>query len=186
MSEQQSPVRTVVIITVTLVVIGGVAMLLLPSHAHPSWTRNEPAVVGALRTYLMAQNIFHKNIYYGEDTGLVYANPKDGKGFVDLHSLSGPATGGEPLKLVDKPFADATSPATPKSGYWFVDITAGPQGPFDNEVECGLCAVPAEHGKSGFKTFIVDVSGRIYGKDNGGRPVTVWPDVEKEGWQPVD
>jgi hypothetical protein len=30
--------------------------------------------------------------------------------------------------------------------------------------------------------YIGWLDGHIYKKDNGGRPVRTWPDVEKEGW----
>jgi len=50
----------------------------------------------------------------------------------------------------------------------------------------GLCAVPAVHGETGRHTFVIDIRNKVYKKDNGGKPVTVFPDVEeKDGWAPA-
>jgi hypothetical protein len=138
-----------------------------------------------LRTYLTAQNQFHRTDFY-EHGFLVYANPKDGKGFPDLYQVGGPGSFGPELRLIDEAFARATSPASPRAGYYFLDITRDTQGgEFDFSIDCGLCAVPARYGNSGKMTFVIDVTGVVYQKDTGGREVTQYPDVAGGGWVPV-
>ena len=68
------------------------------------------------------------------------------------------------------------------SGYYFADIVGDDDGAYDPGKEFGLCAYPCSYGRSGQFTFIVDAAAVVYAKDNGGRPVTVWPDVGAEGW----
>jgi len=105
---------------------------------------------------------------------------------MDLFRIGGPEGTGPELKFIDLAFASATSPDSTKAGYWFVDIVADRlTGPYDFERECGLCAVPAISGAKGYPTFVIDIQGVAYMKDNGGKPVTVFPDVEKDGWVPA-
>ena len=140
---------------------------------------DEAAAVAALRSFLSAQNRFYaKGRYAKRDR--VYANPKDGKGFPDLYRLPG----GEELALIDAALAGATSAASEKDGYWFVDVTIDQAGnAYDPVIDCGLCAVPAKHGETGRNTFVIDVTGTVLGKDTGGEPVTAHPGVEAEGWR---
>ncbi len=141
---------------------------------------NESAAAGLLRLYLAAQLQFHRTDWHGKGM-LVYANPRDGAGFPDLYRLPNGTT----LRLIDLAFACAASPLSPRAGYYFVDITRDAKGrEYDFSINCGLCAVPAEYGVTGKHTFIIDVTGVVYQKDNGGRRVTVYPDVAK-GWVPV-
>jgi hypothetical protein len=168
-------------------------MLTLPLMSCRIWPRapmanNSSAAIPGLRTYLGAQGTFQRVDRYGKGE-LVYANPKDGVGFPDLYRIGGPlaAPDGTEIKLIDLALARATSPETNKAGYWFVEITsdAVTGRPYDYTKDCGLCAVPAAYGKTGLYTYIIDLTGTVYKKDNGGKPVTVYPDVEKDGWRPV-
>jgi hypothetical protein len=148
---------------------------------------NESAAVARLRTYVNAQSVFRKVDHYGKGE-LVYASPTDGAGFPDLYEIGGPGSGGTAPKLIDRAFAEATGPESAKSGYYFVDITHDGGGvPYDHSFEFGLCAVPAEHGKTGRNTFVVDVTGAVFQRDNGGEPVTRFPEVdsEKDPWIPA-
>jgi hypothetical protein len=140
---------------------------------------SKAAAVAALRSCLSAQNLFHGKDRYGKDDR-VYANAKDGKGFPDLYRLPE----GEELQLIDAALARATSAASAKDGYWFVDVTSDAAGrEYDPVVDCGLCAVPAKYGETGRNTFVIDVTGTVLGKDTGGEPVTAHPGVEAEGWR---
>jgi hypothetical protein len=150
---------------------------------------NEKRAVSGLRAYLGAQGTFQRVDRYNKEM-LVYANPKDGTGFPDLYQIGigrpGSAADASAMKLIDLAFARATSPATAKAGYYYVDITSEVGlGDYEYSNACGLCAVPAQHGKTGLNTFIVDLTGVVYKKDTGGRPVTVYPDTTKDGWVPA-
>lgn len=161
------------------VFIAIVAAIAIPNLLSSRVAANEAATVAALRTYLGAQNQFYRMDPYGK--GLrVYANPEDGKGFPDLYEIGGPGSGGSALRMIDLSFAEASSPARPKAGYYFVDLTYG-----DYSIDCGLCAVPARYPSTGRNTFVMDVSGTVYMKDTQGEPVTTYPDVAGGGWIPV-
>ena len=190
MAERRSKARTAVFAGVALVAVAGVVSLLVPVFLQSRWNKGEPVVaaIAALRAYCSAQHAFHSAPRY-DDTRRVFANPKDGRGFVDLYRVGGPlprsdGRDGTELEMIDIAFARAASPETPKAGYWYVDIVADKKdGLFDFTKQCGLCAVPARHGEDGRRTFILREDGAIWSKDNGGKPVTVWPDVEKDGWR---
>jgi hypothetical protein len=180
-----------IIVVVVLAVITVVALVEGSRHdfrLKPREAGGQYGAVAHLRAYLGAQGTFQRVDRYGKGE-FVYANPKDGVGFPDLYRIGGPLDkpDGTEIKLIDLAFARATSPETSSSGYWFVEITAdGLTGrPYDYTRDCGLCAVPAVHGKSGTYTFIIDLKGTVYKKDNGGKPVTAYPDVQKDGWRPV-
>ncbi len=186
MMERRGLIARVAVCGAVLVVVGGgMVLFLLPTLVLPASASNEAAAIAGLRAYLGAQGVFQRKAYYGDEAGKVCANPKDGQGFPDLYKVGEPEADGGPLKLIDRTFAEATSPARPKSGYYFVDITADADGPYDPATDCGLCAVPARYKKSGVNTYIINFTGTVYYRDNDGKPVTTWPDVEKEGWKPV-
>lgn len=155
----------------------------------PDWcggiNANEISAAASLRAYVNAQKVFVKQGGYGGESEGVYANPVNGKGFVDLYKLGGIGSRGRELKLIDEHLARAANPKIPRSHYYFVEITADNNGLFDYRKQYGLCAVPAWYHRAGRNTFIVNQEGVVYGKDNGGKPVTTWPDIEAEGWLPV-
>lgn len=131
-----------------------------------------------MKTYVFAQNEFRKTPWYGEDAGNVYANPVNGTGFPDIYEIGRSGAGGKEPHLIDRAFAEATTPERPRAGYWFVDIVADADGPHDFSKQFGLCAVPAEYSVTGRSTFVVDSAGTIYIKDTKGKPVTTWPDLD--------
>ena len=101
-------------------------------------------------------------------------------GFSDLFQIGGPGSANTAIKLIDLAMARATGPATAKAGYYFVNLN------YDNySIDCGLCAVPAKYGRSGLNTFVIDLTGTVYAKDTGGKPVTRYPNITKDGWLPV-
>jgi hypothetical protein len=169
------------------VAFAAIAFVLRPDMGGSRMRTNDIRVRESLETYVSAQRIFRQAERYGTRRP-AYANPRDGAGFPDLYRIGGPLKedrGDEPA-LIDRAFATATSQETPNHGYWYVDVIAGPDGPYDFSRECAICAVPSKYGRSAVHTYVADNTGAIYVKDNGGRPVTVFPDVEKEGWRPVD
>jgi len=164
--------------------VGGVAVvaaIAIPNLLSSRTASNEAAAVAGCRAYLAAQGVFQRVDRYNRNM-LVYANPKDGTGFPDLYRIGGPLDrpDGTELKLIDLAFARATGPESPKAGYYFVNLEYD-----DYSIDCGLCAVPAQYGKSGLSTFVIDLTGTVYKKDTGGRPVTRYPDVVQDGWLPV-
>ncbi|GEM_PF-1229793 len=94
----------------------------------------------------------------------------------------------------------------PKAGYWYLamkedlQVTAnGGDGTYRqntgvakeavyNTSRFGFCAFPAEYGKSGKKTFIINEGNTLFWKDTGGKPVENWPtDAElAKDWKVAD
>ena len=141
--------------------------------------------IGAIASLMAcggAQNSFHRADHYGIGKQ-VFANPIDGRGFPDLCS----PPSGDKLGLIDDAFARATDPSSHKSGYYFADITHHSDGTLlDFSKEFALCAVPAEYGKTGTMTLVLHPSGQVYQKDTGGKPVTRWPNLREDGWEPAN
>ena len=84
----------------------------------------------------------------------------------------------------------------PSQGYYYValrtyDVPGEDPRPYDpgdgrNPATYGVCAYPAEHGKSGRLTFIRSEA-KMWKKDTEGRPPESFPaDPAKAGWTPVD
>jgi hypothetical protein len=138
---------------------------------------NERLTVTALRTYAQAQEKFHGKDWYRAGDRM-YANPIKGRGFPDLRSCRGRS-----LNLIGREFAAATSPGRAWNGYWFVDITRFVDGSRHKWTSTfGLCAVPAKHGRTGIRTFIVDWGPVVKARDNGGKPVRQFPHP-RERWR---
>ena len=178
--------RVLVGVLVVLVVVLVAGNVLIPSFGCDRISSNECAAVGAVRTYLGAQNQFHRTDFYGTGSP-VWANPWNGSGFPDLYEVGGPASGGTKLKLIDLALARARLGGKPRAGYYFCEILgAAGKGPYDFSTDCGLCAFPAEYNRTGRNTFIIDVTGVVYQKDTKGWPVWIYPDFAKsKGWIPV-
>lgn len=138
---------------------------------------NERLAIAALRAYAQAQEKFHEQDRYGVGDEMC-ANPLKGRGFPDLRSVRGRA-----LNLIEEVFARATSPENAWNRYYFVDITHWANGkPHKWTSTFGLCAVPAEYGRTGVRTFTINQLPLLRAKDNGGKPVTrfLWGG---EGWR---
>ena len=78
----------------------------------------------------------------------------------------------------------------PKAGYVYVDLV-GDDGDEDYDdgkgnfvVGYGLCAVPANYGRTGRQTYVVNAMGTVFQKDTGGEALTRFPDTT-DGWIPV-
>ncbi|MHC4202323.1 MAG: DUF2950 family protein [Planctomycetota bacterium] len=183
----------------TLVILLLVAAIAIPDLTAPRIASNEDVAIAGLRAYVSAQEEFRKADRYGIGRK-VYANPKDGSGFRDLYHIGydGTTTPEEPVPdLIDRTFAQADvalAERRAKAGYLFVDITGDADGPYDYTYQFGLCAVPRHYGRRAPATFMVDHTGSVWQIDSSTRtsvgcepkPVTTWPDVEKEGWPPVE
>lgn len=156
---------------------------------NPPEMKDQEAVIRLLSAYAAVQAAFRRAERY-PGRGLVYANPQHGKGFPDLYQIGGPGSGGAVLKLVNKAFAEATSPEHALSGYYFVDITSDARtGAYDYTKQFGLCAVPGRYnrgrGPPKPATLVINVAGKVWMADTRGEPVTVFPDVTKMNWLEV-
>lgn len=61
-------------------------------------------------------------------------------------------------------------------------------GKVHNYSKFGVCAFPAEYGKAGRKTFIINEGNTMFWKDTRGQAVMEWPSDEelRKEWQKVD
>lgn len=175
-------------LSIVLVPFGIVAAIAIPALLQSRMTADEAVAVASLRSCANAQNIYRKTDYDGDGV-YEYAHP-----YVKLYATG---QGGMPVRLIDGGFANASRDdppggvTTPKSGYVFVDIVAHADGgSYDDgegnfEMNFGLCAVPSEYGKTGRNTFIIGADCTVYRKDTGGAPVTEYPSIDEEGWEPA-
>ncbi len=102
-----------------------------------------------------------------------------------------PGAGKDSSKLI------ALGKPSTKAGYWFAAVenfqdTTGATVKYDpgngrNNSKFGFCTYPAEHGKTGKFTFILNEKNTVWKKDTGGQPVSVYPaDPAKDGWSKLD
>jgi hypothetical protein len=145
--------------------------------------RNELATIGACEAYVAAQKEYAQKGHDGESRGIyaqkitsdpgkqdgLYWEAKPGEKDSPLGELAAEAAAEGYKRTTDKPM--------PFRGYYFRILTAegpSPKGDVKSYLVKGemrngfaLVAFPAEYGKSGVMTFIVDQSGTIYQKDLG-------------------
>jgi prepilin-type processing-associated H-X9-DG protein len=163
-----------------------IAAIAIPNLLRSKMAANESAAIAAMRTYAGAQNIFHRTDYDGDGI-LEYCGPGqqgEKEEHVSYTFLNTAKVNGMPIELIDSAFANArlgAPGAKPKAGYYFIEITKDADGNDYNAAFCyGLCAVPAQYNRSGLNTFVIDVQGTVFQRDNGGQPVTQFPDVDDE------
>jgi len=159
----------------------GVIALGVAIFTAPATRRGYGYAVASVRTIATGQNNWRSSDY-------------DGNGVYDYtpqyRNLYYQPVGGIPVAIIDRSIAGASGPnGTPKNGYLFVDITGDADGPYDHQEQFGVCAYPAKYEvwlrnrygipreRLKLPTYITNEMGRIYKKDNGGKPVTVWPDI---------
>jgi hypothetical protein len=141
----------------------------------------ETSVIASLVVLLSAQATFHKTDYYGKGD-LRYANTIDGRGIRDLHEMRDADGNTRKVNLLDAAFVDAFERGEARGNYRWIEVIGDEDGPFDPRTECAVCAYPVE-AHADRPTFIMDRSGSIWKKLNGGKPVTILPkDLEAEGW----
>ncbi len=171
----------IIIVAAILAVIAAIA---IRNRLRANMAANESAAIAAMRTYAGAQNIFHRTDYDG-DTILEYCTP-DNTESPDFTYLNGTEVDGVPIELIDDAFANAklgAPGAKPKAGYYFIDISHDVTGAqYRAPFSYGLCAIPAEYGKTGINTFIIDVQGTVFQFDNGGKAFTEFPDTVTDEW----
>jgi hypothetical protein len=85
-----------------------------------------------------------------------------------------------------------------RNGYWFRAMSTDPSGkPYrgsdaehldTHPTAYGVCAYPDVYGKSGSRTYIMNETGAIWGKDTEGKAVLAWPEGNpgEQGWTRLD
>ena len=172
---------TILVVAAVLLAFGG---SILPSLLRSRMASNETAAVAALRTYCGAQNIFHRTDYDGDGV-MEYAGPTNPEA-PDFTCLYSTQVDGIPIELIDKDFARAkldAPGARPRRGYYFIEIQRDVSGnDYSAEWNYALCAVPAEYGRTGLRTFCVDTQGMVLSDDNKGEPLSQYPEQGPHLW----
>ena len=160
---------------VSAVVLGVWLVLPMLGRAHD---HSETYAVGSCRAYAGSQTIYHRNDW-DHDRRLSYAHP------FTLMSTCADGTAGGSIRLLDEAFAAASSPQTPKHGYWFKDMETIGGRPIDWSRDFALCAMPAKYGGARRRTFLVSTAGTVWGKDLGksGFVADFPADPAREGWR---
>jgi hypothetical protein len=159
-----------------IVPVAIVAAVAIPNLISSRRVSLEVNAVGSCRAYASAQTMFHRNDWDADGT-LEYAED-----FVMLNKTKD--GNGDPIQLIDTSFANAKGPkGTPKHGYVFYNMKTIAGEKIDWVNDYALCAVPAVYGRTGFRTFIINTNGTVFGQDNGGKPVFDYPaDPTAKGW----
>jgi hypothetical protein len=150
------------------------------------------------------RDVNHVNDFWVADVSGLY-RVDTGQGPLRLIELSAATADAKPCVPLDNAgtlpraakehaskLAAAGKPST-KTGYWFAVIEKyqdekGAAVKYDdgngrNPSAFGLCSFPAEYGKTGKMTFILNEDNVVWKKDTGGKPPEVFPaDPEKAGW----
>jgi hypothetical protein len=143
-------VNAVILLLSGVGVIAGVAVLAV--YWSRSRVSNESRVVAALRSYAGAQSAYVQKDWDGDGVRTYARN---------LRQLGDAG-------LIPEAMAAARGPAgVPYYGYLFLECKTIGKQPIDWKVDYGLCAVPAEYGRSGYRSFIVATNGTVFPKDQG-------------------
>jgi len=138
---------------------------------------NAVAAMAGLRTISAAQNTWHRSDHDNNKI-LDYTSQ-----YRLLHYQIDSA--GRKVSYIDQPLANASGVGgISKNGYLFCDMTSHFQtGLFNWRYEYGICAWPAQYGRTGTLTLITSAEGTIYQRDMGANsgPITVYPDTSV-GW----
>lgn len=200
--KRKWPRARVFLVPPLILLVAGIVWYLL-IHPQERRTRNEAAAAHELKQLTSHESSIRATD--GDGNGFADYWTADVAGFYALTDV----TGGK-LKYVDLEMAKADAapmreaykwspPAepTPKAGYlyqaMFLDENGNPyREDYDGDGNSytgvngyAFCAFPASYGVGGTKTFVVNWNGVVYGKDLGGKPITVWPgsDPREFGWQ---
>lgn len=173
---------------------------------------NERNASATLKTLAAAEADFrandrdqnHENDFWVADvSGLFRVDAGDGPlRLIELAAATAdarpclPLDKGGTLPRAAKPHASRLSVAgkpSPKAGYWLTAVEKylderGAAVKYDggngrNPSAFGFCAYPAEYGKTGRMTFLLNEENVLWKKDTVGKPPDVFPaDPEKSGW----
>lgn len=162
---------TLIEMMIVVAIIAIIAAIAIPSLLAARRSTLETSGVASLRAYAEAQTNFHKNDWDGDGI-MEYA--------VTMPELNTTVdSAGNPIQLLDGAFANAylgagvviasALPAggSPKHGYVFSDLLTIGTNNIDWINDYGLCGMPSVHGRTGYRTFIINTQGTVFGQDMG-------------------
>jgi hypothetical protein len=174
--------------------LAGEKLLLQPARLR----ENEKAASAGLKTLSSAEADFRANdrdwnhvndFWTGDVAGLYYVKSNEEGNEKEVHLID-PAIAEADVR----PLKALVSSPVPYHGYYFIaldedDAFAGSSerfykedtggtpamGKVHNPSKFGFCAYPANYGVTGRYTFIVNETNTVFRSDNGGQPVTHFP-----------
>jgi hypothetical protein len=190
---------------ISIAFISMMAAIAIPSLLRARTAANEVNASAACKAMTAHEAVFRRTDadgngvqdYWTADVAGFYAM-KDIQGrqikYIDVAMAKADAA-----PLPGGPYAPPSDMPVPKAGYLYMAMTTdqdgkpyrmdtspadGADNPYNNLSRYGFCAYPAEHGKDGIRTFIVNEEGVVYSKDTGGEAVMSWPgrDPTMDGW----
>ena len=151
---------TLIEMMIVVAIIAIVAAIAIPSLLAARRTTLETNSVGSCRAYAEAQVMFHRNDW-DADLMLEYALP-----YTLLNTQIDGA--GLPIDLIDSAFAMAAGVgAPPKHGYIFGDIASIGGVPINWVDDYGLSGIPSTYRRTGYRSFIINTQGTVFGMDQG-------------------
>lgn len=156
--------------------------------------RNERSAILTSLAYLDAQNDYHNLTRHYAQRFVSTPGQRDG-----LYWVSAPGEAESPLGPLAATMPNHTLPKDAYHGYHYRILTAqgphakgGAQSYVDNGVLTkgfGLIASPAEYGKTGVMSFVVNQDGQVYQKNLGPRSANIAAALRSfdpdPSWQPV-
>jgi len=175
---------TLIELMIVVAIIAIIAAIAIPNLMESKKSANEARAGACLKAYLNAQAQYQANNY-----SFVPANGGDGtqataKLYAAAHHALGGAgahvnSGGDKMRLLAAPVAEAVDEDTAHNGYFFVDIVSHAGAATLYRHQHGLCAVPALYCTTAVRQYIVNAEGVVYSKDTGaggnGSGTTDWP-----------
>jgi prepilin-type N-terminal cleavage/methylation domain-containing protein len=162
---------TLIEMMIVVAIIAIIAAIAIPSLLAARRSSLETNAVGSCRTYCGSQTMYKRNDW----DVVVGGGPVNVAGTAgvleyaeDLRDLAETVDGnGNPINFVDQAFANASikGAAQPKHGYLFEDMTNIAGGAIDWINDFGMAAQPSVYGRTGYRSFIVNTNGTVYGKD---------------------
>ena len=155
--------RTIPIVLAVVVLAAAGILAFMEVRGRERIRRNEREAFLAMKTLANAERIFRLDDL--DDNGLVDYWTGDVAGLRVPQHLGG-------LFSAELAGADAGRPnARPYHGYLLLALAG------DDPKRFAFCAYPAEYGRSGRTTFIVNQARTVHACDTGGRPIFRWPNV---------
>ncbi len=153
-----------------LVLLGGLAGLSWPMLRHAVRRYSEDKAFAALREYCNAQSAY-RNKDWSRDGILRYAET--------LQELAD-------ADLIPAGMAAARGPnGKPYNGYLFLEMATIAGGAYESRHDFALCAIPAEYGETGCRSYIVCTNGLVLSRDQGpgGTFCEDFPAAPREEWR---
>jgi len=126
--------------------------------------RSEAEFVDILHRYDRAQSVYHSKDRDG-DKKLEYCR-RIGD-LVGIEKSGGAGIADDELLVTEELAAARGRKGKPLRGYLFLEMSSIWKIPVNWEGDYAICAIPAEYGRTGTRTYIMKADGEVWWKDRG-------------------